>query len=263
MENKSSGKGLESFLAGKGFYIVLFLCAVIIGISAWSLASGGSVKKAEDADIRLEDGGAAAGDYDDSLPAEPAVNADDSTAPIEEPPETAETGTFRQGEVFDAAASVYASPLEGKIQRAYSADKLQYDETMADWRTHEGVDIACEKGAAVKAAHAGTVKSVYKDDLYGITVLVTQSDGLTCSYSNLTATPAVKAGDTVSAGTVIGYVGDTVICERAQEPHLHFAMSQNGKSVNPESISHKNFHVLYWQNMLTTGVLFGTIPLLV
>ena len=27
MNSKSSGKGLEGFLMGKGFYIVLFLCA--------------------------------------------------------------------------------------------------------------------------------------------------------------------------------------------------------------------------------------------
>ena len=40
MNSKSSGRGLEGFLAGKGFYIVLFLCAAAIGLSAWMAAAG-------------------------------------------------------------------------------------------------------------------------------------------------------------------------------------------------------------------------------
>ena len=40
MNSKSSGKGLEGFLMGKGFYIVLFLCAAVIGLSAWMMAAG-------------------------------------------------------------------------------------------------------------------------------------------------------------------------------------------------------------------------------
>ena len=40
MNSKSSGHGLEGFLMGKGFYIVLFLCAAVIGLSAWMMAAG-------------------------------------------------------------------------------------------------------------------------------------------------------------------------------------------------------------------------------
>ena len=40
MNSSSSGKRLESFLSGKGFYIVLFLCAAVIGVSAWMMAAG-------------------------------------------------------------------------------------------------------------------------------------------------------------------------------------------------------------------------------
>lgn len=34
MSSNSSGKKLEGFFTGKGFYIVLFLCAAVIGVSA-------------------------------------------------------------------------------------------------------------------------------------------------------------------------------------------------------------------------------------
>ena len=38
--SNSSGKKLEGFFTGKGFYIVLFLCAAVIGVSAWMKAAG-------------------------------------------------------------------------------------------------------------------------------------------------------------------------------------------------------------------------------
>ena len=40
MNSRSSGGRLEAFFTGKGFYIVLFLCAAIIGGSAWMMAAG-------------------------------------------------------------------------------------------------------------------------------------------------------------------------------------------------------------------------------
>ena len=40
MSSSSSGKKLERFFTGKGFYIVLFLCAAVIGVSAWMMAAG-------------------------------------------------------------------------------------------------------------------------------------------------------------------------------------------------------------------------------
>lgn len=44
MNSKSSGRGLEGFLAGKGFYIVLLLCAAVIGLSAWMAAESESME---------------------------------------------------------------------------------------------------------------------------------------------------------------------------------------------------------------------------
>ena len=39
-EKKSFGESLEAFFAGKGFYIVLFLCVAVIGVSAWAMLTG-------------------------------------------------------------------------------------------------------------------------------------------------------------------------------------------------------------------------------
>ena len=40
MNSRNSGARLETFFNGKGFYIVLFLCAAVIGASAWMMAAG-------------------------------------------------------------------------------------------------------------------------------------------------------------------------------------------------------------------------------
>ena len=51
MNSSSSGKSPEKFLTGKGFYIVLFLCAAVIGVSAWVMATGNeAMKKTESTD---------------------------------------------------------------------------------------------------------------------------------------------------------------------------------------------------------------------
>lgn len=37
-------------------------------------------------------------------------------------------------------------PLEGQVLSSFSRDTLTYSQTMADWRTHEGLDIGRRGG---------------------------------------------------------------------------------------------------------------------
>lgn len=132
-----------------------------------------------------------------------------------------------------AAQDVYLWPVDGTVTRAYAMTALAYDETMADWRTHDGIDIAADYGAVVSAMASGTVTQVYHDDRYGMTVVTERADGLRCTYANLEAIPTVNVGDSVSAGDTIGSVGDSAGCESAQESHLHLSVSVSGQSVSP------------------------------
>ena len=126
------------------------------------------------------------------------------------------------------------SPLDGTTVTVFSMTELLYDETMADWRTHNGIDIQAGEGDAVKTAAGGTVSSVKRDDLMGTTVVIAHGDGYTTTYASLQEKPPVNEGQTVAAGDIIGYVGTTAAAEMTMGPHLHFSVSRDGEIIDPE-----------------------------
>jgi len=125
--------------------------------------------------------------------------------------------------------------VKGEVIADYSLEVLAYDETMGDWRTHSGLDIAASLGTEVLAVAAGTVASIEDDVLMGTTIVVDHGDGLKSVYANLAATPAVQVGDAVQTGAVLGAVGDTAAAEAAKAPHLHFEMIRGDEPVDPAS----------------------------
>jgi len=94
---------------------------------------------------------------------------------------------------------------------------------------HRGTDIPAPEGTPILAAHSGTVLVSGWNDSYGNQVLLDNGAGLSTRYAHMTAT-AVTAGETVTAGQVIGYVGST---GDSTGNHLHFEVMQGGIRVNP------------------------------
>ncbi len=217
------------------FYITMAVCLVVIGVSGYFLLFGG-VSPEE----RLEE----------EAPSEEAIVTDPAPeveVSAEEPvvetiaPETVETpAVMPEVEIDDTPVVAeiprqLVDPLEGEVVTAFSMEELVYNATLGDWRTHDGVDIAAEAGTSVLAASSGTVISVEEDPLMGTTVVIEHDGGYQTMYSNLQAEPSVAEGDTVSAGQIIGAVGDTAAAEAAQGPHLHFSVTCDGEPVDPQS----------------------------
>ena len=94
---------------------------------------------------------------------------------------------------------------------------------------HRGTDIPAPEGTPILAAHSGTVLVSGWNDSYGNQVLLDNGAGLSTRYAHMTQT-AVTAGEAVTAGQVIGYVGST---GDSTGNHLHFEVMQNGVRVNP------------------------------
>lgn len=94
---------------------------------------------------------------------------------------------------------------------------------------HAGADIGAAYGAEVVAADGGTVSVATYSSSYGNYVMIYHSDGSSTLYAHMSSL-AVSAGQSVSQGDVIGYVGDT---GWAEAPHLHFEVRINGSTVDP------------------------------
>jgi murein DD-endopeptidase MepM/ murein hydrolase activator NlpD len=96
-------------------------------------------------------------------------------------------------------------------------------------RTHQGTDMMAPYGTPVYAAQSGTV-SHSSSDLGGIQAYVYGDGGDTTFYAHLQGYS--DASGQVSAGTLIGYVGDTG--NATGTPHLHFEYHPGGGgAVNP------------------------------
>ncbi len=128
----------------------------------------------------------------------------------------------------------FVLPVAGKIYAAFSGDELVYNRSMADWRTHNGVDISAPKGDRVHAGADGTVKAVYTDGLLG-TVVEIDHDGFTAKYCGLAEKTFVKVGDNVTQNQSIGTVSEVAL-EIEEESHIHLEIMENGVTVNPDKV---------------------------
>lgn len=202
---------------GRGYYIALALCLAAVGtIGYFALRERPvTVKQQEPAptlDIQ-------------PAPTQPVVKPAPVVIPEPEP----------QPEINEPAELLpqVVSPLDGTTVTVFSMTELLYDTTMADWRTHDGIDVQAEEGAAVKTAAAGTVQSVTDDELMGTTVVIDHEGGYSTRYSSLQKDVPVTAGQQVVAGEVIGRVGTTSAAESQMGPHLHFSVSRDGAVIDP------------------------------
>ena len=130
-----------------------------------------------------------------------------------------------------SAAPASTQPVSGRVLNSYSGDELVYSKTLGDWRTHNGVDYAADRGAEVTAPAAGKVVEIGTDDKWGPVVAIEDASGRVWRVCG-TTDAKVKKGDTVSAGQTIGKVG-SVSCECAEESHIHLEVMEGEKYLDP------------------------------
>ena len=219
MSDNKNNRGIN----GKGYYIALILCAAAIGITSYLY-----YRNAEQEEIMLQTpttedvavGTMGTEEIVAALATEPQVQ----TAV---PPATQSTEpTVKKG-------LQTTSPVAGEQIWGYSMEALSYNQTTRDWRVHNGVDIAAEAGTAVCAAADGQVYTTYEDDSMGYTVVIRHEGGYTTKYSSLSEDITVKAGDQVTMGQTIGYVGESALVETTLGTHVHFAVTHQDNPMDP------------------------------
>lgn len=98
------------------------------------------------------------------------------------------------------------------------------------WYLHTGIDISTNRvGDPILATADGKVIDVHYDASLGNSVTIQHSHGFTTRYGHLRSF-AVKKGQRVSQGDVIGYLGNT---GQTTGPHLHYEVYLGTSLIDP------------------------------
>ena len=174
-------------------------------------------------------------EYEEIMAAEDAANAviDQLVAQLEAERKAAEeaanaagggggggTATATASFVWPVASYVYISSRFG----------LRVHPITGQTRSHTGIDIASNQGTSVYAADGGKVTMAGWNGGYGNCIMIDHGNGYVTLYGHLNGF-AISAGDTVSQGQTIGYVGST---GTSTGSHLHFEVLLNGSRIDPE-----------------------------
>lgn len=127
------------------------------------------------------------------------------------------------------SSSGFMYPLPAGTSYVSCAYGYRIHPVNGNYSFHSGVDLAAGGGTPIYASRSGTVTTATYSDVYGYYVTINHGDGFSTLYGHMTHY-IVSAGQYVSQGEVIGYVGTT---GWSTGNHLHFTIYYNGSTVNP------------------------------
>lgn len=117
-------------------------------------------------------------------------------------------------------------PVAGRLTSSFGE---RIDPFNGEGAFHRGVDISSAYGNPIVAPADGVVEFAGFMSGYGRLIKIDHGHGLTTRYGHLSGF-AVRDGQSVKRGDVIGYVGTT---GRVTSPHLHYEVRINETPVNP------------------------------
>jgi murein DD-endopeptidase MepM/ murein hydrolase activator NlpD len=123
----------------------------------------------------------------------------------------------------------FIRPVPGPITSGYG---YRTDPITGATAYHSGLDIGAPCGTPIKAAGTGTIISAgFNSGGYGNMTLINHGNGLSTLYGHQSSI-IVAAGQSVTQGQVIGYVGST---GKSTGCHLHFEVRVGGNPVDPNA----------------------------
>ena len=108
---------------------------------------------------------------------------------------------------------------------------MRYHPISGRYKGHTGVDLSAHVGTPVRAASSGVITKATYYSGYGKYIHINHSSDVSTAYGHLSRI-AVRAGQRVSQGQIIGYSGNSGY---STGPHLHYEVIKDGRFVNPTS----------------------------
>ena len=129
-------------------------------------------------------------------------------------------------------------PVVGEIVMPFSMNTMIYDPTLDQFRMNDNLRIAAQEGTPVLAGADGRVISVGQSALRGNYITIYHGNGWIATYGQLMESIPVTEGEIVTAGQVIGNVGQPSIFGVMNGTHLNLRITREDSPIDP-------FEVLY------------------
>lgn len=143
---------------------------------------------------------------------------------------------FSDGEYYnEKGASLRKAFLRAPVNFRYISSNFnpkRFHPIQKRVKAHNGTDYRAKTGTPVVAAGNGKVTHSTYNRFNGHYVFIQHGDGIVTKYLHFSKR-AVKKGQRVKQGQVIGYVGST---GQSQAPHLHYEFLKNGVHRNPRTV---------------------------
>ena len=237
---------IKSFLKGKAFYVILFICLCIVGTTAvittrssmkGSNKQASNLENKENKEIAQNENNLETQYKDAELVEEKTAEDKQEFAVVDgtEDDDTVQTSSN--------PSELFISPItNGVVTRNYDiTPRLNDEKTSAV--VYKGVDIESKVGTDVKSIANGKVIDAGKgDSKEGFYVVVQHNDGFISSYGNLAEDLAVTVGDEVTQGSILGKIGNTIQnnpSDRVSEEYLLFHMEKSKEPINPIEYIHE------------------------
>lgn len=223
----------NSLFSGKVFYIAIILSLLAV-IATTIIAIGRTMAPGPEAPQLntniVEQDAAQTSDEKADVKKEEQISSKKPASAIEEQQNEGKPAKQTNKKVTKCK---FFMPIKGEIIQEFSKGELVKSETMGDWRTHDGIDIAAKQSTPVKSAADGTVCEINNDNIWGTCIAIDHGSGMKSYYFGLNEKIQVKLDQSVKSGDVIGSVGTSNQLENALPEHLHFGMKKEEVWVNP------------------------------
>ncbi len=131
-----------------------------------------------------------------------------------------------QKDIYLATPKGY--PVNGNVTSPYGKREHPFTHIKS---YHSGIDISASPGTPIRATADGIVGHSGWTPSNGYVVILEHGFGFSTIYAH-NQKNAVKKGQIVKRGNIIGYVGST---GKSTGPHVHYEIWEKGRNVNPKN----------------------------